>query len=187
MNTDHQKILLHIARKSIEGRLYKMPFEISPEVKKQPSFAQKKGCFVTLTQEGALRGCIGNIDPVYPLAEAVQRNAISAAFHDPRFQPISTEDLQKISIEISVLSIPVKVEFENMDDLIDKVTPYKDGVIFQYGSHTATFLPQVWSELPSHEEFFRHLSFKAGLEPTFWKHNPQLQVFTYQVEKFEEA
>jgi hypothetical protein len=186
MNTAHQKTLLHIARKSIESRLNKTSFEIAPEIKSQPSFAEEKGCFVTLTQEGTLRGCIGNIDPVYPLAEAVQRNAISAAFHDPRFPPMSQNELQQTSIEISVLSVPVEVEYENPRDLIEKVTPHKDGVIFQFGSHTATFLPQVWGELPSHEEFFRHLSFKADLEPYFWKNNPALQVYTYQVEKFEE-
>ncbi|MDD4028641.1 MAG: AmmeMemoRadiSam system protein A [Bacteroidia bacterium] len=187
MNEYEQKTLLRVARTTIENHLDNRQFNILLERKQFPSLWVKKGCFVTLTQNQRLRGCIGTIEPIFPLLDAVQRNSMSAAFYDPRFHPVTHKEIQTIRIEISVLTIPRELMYANPHEIVEKVNPYQDGVILQLGSHTATFLPQVWEELPTHEEFFRHLSFKAGLEPNSWKNNSDMKIFIYQVDKFAET
>lgn len=141
-----------------------------------PEFNEKHGVFVTLEVDGQLRGCIGNIDPMYTLWEGVKNNAYAAAFGDPRFDPLTREEFENIDIEISVLTHPHK-------STVNKITPGVDGVVLRLGAYSATYLPQVWEDIPDKEKFLSGLLLKAGLEEKDL-HDQNLEVFTYQVEKF---
>ncbi len=142
----------------------------------EPEFNEKRGVFVTLDIEGSLRGCIGNIEPVYPLWEAVKRNAYEAAFGDPRFSPLTEDEFEMIDIEISILTVP---ELSS----VDKIRPGTDGVVIEQGGYKATYLPQVWEDIPNMEDFLSSLCMKAGLDSGAW-HDEETKVYTYQVEKF---
>ncbi len=187
MNDNEKALLLDVARRSIKNHLSNEESFAFPIQKEQNSqLWEKKGCFVTLTCNGKLRGCIGTIEPVYPLIKSVHVSAINAAFFDPRFCPLSFEEYEKMRIEISVLTVPTEIHYSTSQELLGRINSHKDGVILQLGHHSATFLPQVWDELSDPEEFFSQLSLKAGLEPNSWKNNPNIKVFLYQVEKFAE-
>jgi len=142
-------------------------------------------CFVTLTMGGQLRGCIGHIVAVEPLYKSVRDNAQHAALEDYRFPTVRPEELKKIHIEISVLTKPEPLAFKGPDDLLKKLQPHKDGVVLKVGGRGATFLPQVWEQLPDKEEFLSHLSQKAGMPAQAWR-EPGTQVSIYHVEAFEE-
>ncbi len=187
MNNEHRKILLKIARKAIIDYLeFKKKFYPTPDEVKEKELWLEKGSFVTLTIEKGLRGCIGSIMPVRPLTIDIYDNAINAAFRDPRFYPLSRDELKLIDIEISVLTVPQKVTFKDYTDLLEKIRAEIDGVIIRRGYYQATFLPQVWNELPEKVEFFEHLCLKAGLSRNCYKENA-LEVETYQVESFKES
>jgi AmmeMemoRadiSam system protein A len=148
-------------------------------------FQRHHGTFVTLKIKKQLRGCIGNLTPRETVWEGVKSNAINAAFHDPRFSPLTAKEFDQTEIEISILSKPRPLEFRDGADLIQKLRVNVDGVIIRKGYASATFLPQVWEQLPRPEEFLSHLCMKAGLPSDAWK-DPQLEVLTYQVQYFEE-
>ena len=150
-----------------------------------PALARKMGVFVTLNRRGRLRGCIGSLTGIEPIVEGVRRNAVNAAFGDPRFPPLSEEELDGLEIEVSVLSEPVPLEAAHGKDLIAKLRPGTDGVIIRDGVRSATFLPQVWKQLPDPAEFLSHLCLKAGLPADRWQ-RPGLEVSVYQVQYFEE-
>ena len=149
------------------------------------SFQARCGTFVTLKHKGALRGCIGSLSASDPLAEGVRRNAINAAFHDPRFSPLTEKELGQVEIEVSVLTEPQALAFGDPEDLLRKLRANVDGVIIRQGYASATFLPQVWEQLPKKEDFLGHLCIKAGLPRDAWK-SGNLEVATYQVQYFEE-
>lgn len=142
-------------------------------------------CFVTLKKHGALRGCIGNIFARKPLAEAVQENTDHAARRDFRFEPVQPDELGLIQIEISVLSEPQPLPFDSPADLLAKLRPHRDGVVLQLGDRRATFLPQVWEQIPAPEKFLNGLAEKAGGAPGDWR-QPDTAVWTYEVEAFAE-
>jgi AmmeMemoRadiSam system protein A len=143
------------------------------------------GTFVTLKIDGQLRGCIGSLTPVESLREGVRRNAVNAAFRDPRFAPLSAGELERVEIEVSILTDPQPLVFKDSDDLLTKLRANVDGVIIRKGTAGATFLPQVWEQLPRSEDFLSRLCMKAGLGEDAWK-KPGLDVLTYQVQYFEE-
>jgi AmmeMemoRadiSam system protein A len=149
------------------------------------SFQVPSGTFVTLKHKGQLRGCIGSLSASDPLAEGVRRNAVNAAFHDPRFAPLTESELGQVEIEVSVLSEPQPLAFSDPEDLLRKLRANVDGVIIRQGHASATFLPQVWEQLPKKEDFLGHLCLKAGLPRDAWKRG-KLEVSTYQVQYFEE-
>jgi len=149
------------------------------------SFQARCATFVTLKHKGQLRGCIGTLSASDPLAEGVRRNAVNAAFHDPRFSPLTEEELGQVEIEVSVLSEPQPLSFSDPEDLLRKLRPNVDGVIIRHGHASATFLPQVWEQLPKKEDFLGHLCLKAGLPRDAWKRG-RLEVSTYQVQYFDE-
>ena len=151
-----------------------------------PKLAETKACFVTLTENGALRGCIGHIFPQEPLYQAVVDNAQSAAMRDWRFPPVQPDEVGKIKIEISVLTEPQPLRFNSPDDLLGKLQPHTDGVVLKIGARSATFLPQVWEQLPDKVEFLNHLSEKAGCEPSAWR-GRDTSVSIYHVEAFNES
>ena len=148
------------------------------------SLTQQRACFVTLTKNGELRGCIGSIFAREPLCRAVVERARSAATDDPRFPRVSPEELDHLKIEVSVLTVPKRLEYASAEDLVKKLRPQTDGVVLRVGRRQATYLPQVWEQVPDPEEFLGRLSEKAGLSSNAWK-SPEAKVLTYQVEAFE--
>lgn len=180
-----QQYLLSLARQSIEHYLQTSSLLTIDESKVSDKLKEKRACFVTLTIGGQLRGCIGHILPMQELYKDVVENAVSAAFGDPRFNPLSSEELEKIKIEVSVLTIPQPLEFLTPEELIQKLRPKIDGVILKQGRNSATFLPHVWEELSEPKEFLGHLCQKAGLFAVCWQ-EPGLKVETYQAAAFSE-
>ena len=185
VDDNDRKFLLNLARKTIEKKS-KNNIINSEEINKLSSILKEnRGCFVTLTINHNLRGCIGYILPITPLYKAVIDNAYNAAFSDPRFPPVSDNEVDKLQLEISVLSVPKKLEYTDKDDLLKKIVPSKDGVIIKKGFYSSTFLPQVWDQLPKKQDFLSHLCLKAGLSPDEWQKG-DLEVEIYYAEVFEE-
>ena len=146
---------------------------------------EKGGCFVTLHKQGALRGCIGTIEPMQALVEGVEENAINAAFKDPRFSSLTIEELPDIDLEVSVLTVPQKLTFKDPEDLKRQLKPGIHGVILSSGWQRSTFLPQVWDQLPEPELFLRHLCEKAGLHRDCWR-DPDIEIEVYEAIYFSE-
>jgi AmmeMemoRadiSam system protein A len=182
LNHKQGQILLQLARNTLVHKLEKGPVPLKPD---EPAFSVKAATFVTLKIAGKLRGCIGNLEPVGALWESVRANTINAAFHDQRFSPLTLEELPAVRIDISILSQPKPLEYEDTEDLLAKLRPGIDGVILRYGQRGATFLPQVWQQLTSPEQFLGHLCLKAGLPQETWRQT-RLEIQTYQVQCFEE-
>jgi AmmeMemoRadiSam system protein B/AmmeMemoRadiSam system protein A len=151
-----------------------------------PALQASSGTFVTLKIGGQLRGCIGSLVGHEPLLEGVRSNALNAALHDPRFRPLTAGELERVSIEVSVLTTPQPLEYVDAKDLAARLRPHVDGVTIRKGFSSATFLPQVWEQLPDVETFLFHLCQKAGLSGDAWRKG-NLQVETYQVQYFEEG
>jgi len=150
------------------------------------AFQARCGTFVTLKIDNQLRGCIGNLSASAPIVKGVCDNALNAAFHDPRFSPLGKKELDAVHIEVSVLSEPVALTYTDADDLVARLRPGVDGVIIKSEFASATFLPQVWDQLPQPEPFLSHLCVKAGLPADQWRKG-DLEVQVYQVQYFEEA
>ncbi len=187
ISKDEGGLLLKLARESIQQEFDKHDDDFSSIIPEacQSVFKQNRGVFVSLHQNGELKGCIGTIEPVKSIFEGVIDNAKHAAFHDTRFKSLSFNELKDTKIEVSILTRPEKVEYKDGVDLIRKIRPGLDGVIIKKGSYSATFLPQVWKQLKKPESFLRQLCLKAGLPPDEWK-TGSLVVSTYQVQLFEE-
>ncbi len=141
-------------------------------------------CFVTLTQAGELRGCIGTIDPHRPLGEDVRANARAAALRDPRFAPLTAQELDQTRIEVPVLTPREELAFTSQADALRQLRPGTDGIVLEFGAHRGTFLPQVWDQLPTPDQFMAALLRKAGLPQGFWA--PGVRLFRYQVRKSSE-
>jgi AmmeMemoRadiSam system protein A len=183
--TDEDKVaLLKLARSAIEAALIKGMKVIRPE-DLTASLKEKRGCFVTLHKDGALRGCIGTIEAIKPLVASVEENALNAAFRDPRFASLEEKELNNIHIEVSVLTVPRELPFRDEDDLKKKLKKGIHGVILSSSWHKATFLPQVWEQLPDVENFLGHLCIKAGMDKDCWK-SKTTRVQTYEAEFFSE-
>ena len=175
---ENYKELLTLARQTLENYLEKKEIKIPEEIKKK--YSEKKACFVTLTKNGNLRGCIGSLEPRQELWKDVVDNAINAGFHDSRFIPLAKKELNKIKIEISILTKPEKLG--KGKDVFDKIK--KDmGIILENHGYSATFLPQVWEQIPNKEVFLEELSAKAGLFKDDWK---DADISFYKVEKIKE-
>ncbi len=185
LSAAERKFLLELARKTLTsvtagGDLPEVATKDIP-----PKLTEKKACFVTLTKSGKLRGCVGHMTAMEPLHQAVVENARNAALRDTRFPPVGPDELDQIAIEISVLTEPQPLTFSSPDDLLSKLHPNEDGVLLRIGPRTATFLPQVWAQIPDKVEFLNHLSQKAGGEPSAWR-GDDVSVSIYHAECFEE-
>lgn len=176
MSTEQGRILIPIARAAI-GRELGKP---QAAVVDAPWLREHGASFVTLTQEDQLRGCIGSLVAHRPLLQDVKENAIAAAFHDPRFSPLSAYEFEYTQVEISLLSAAEPMAFADERDALTQLRPHVDGVIFEYGRYRSTFLPQVWEQLPDPVEFMAHLKYKAGLSTTFWAESVKLSRYTVQ-------
>jgi AmmeMemoRadiSam system protein A len=185
LTEEQGKYLVALARRTIERALSDQQDSEKPDVDLPPIYDEKRGTFVTLTIGGNLRGCIGHIIPQESLIEGIKVNAINAAFRDPRFRRLTKGELEKIHVEISILTEPKPLSYSDGDDLLKKLRPDVDGVIIKQGYRQATFLPQVWEQLPSKEDFLSHLCLKAGLSGDAWRMG-DLEVSIYQVQAFEE-
>ena len=181
--------LIKLARQTIMKRLGlkisdKKSHSVAAAVKDE-ALKARCGTFVTLKIAGHLRGCIGSLAAEESIVDGVKRNAVNAAFHDPRFSPLTVEEIEDMDIEISILTKPQPLEYIDSVNLISKLRVNIDGVILKKGPASATFLPQVWEQLPRPEKFLSHLCVKAGLSANAWK-NTKLEISTYQVQYFEE-
>jgi MEMO1 family protein len=181
--------LVKLARQTIMEHLgvessTETPVSLEP-VLNDNIFKMHCGTFVTLKIADRLRGCIGNLAPSGSVVQGVKRNAVNAATKDYRFAPLSAEELNRVTIEVSILTKPKPLDYTSAHDLVAKLRTHVDGVIIRKGHASATFLPQVWDQLPRTEDFLSHLCRKAGLAADAWKEEG-LDVQTYQVTYFEE-
>lgn len=140
--------------------------------------------FVTLTQGGLLRGCIGSLEATRPLRADVHANAIAAAFRDPRFPPLDTAEFDVTRVEVSLLSASLPIAVADEAALLHAIVPGVDGVTLEFGRHRATFLPQVWESLDEPQRFLDALKRKAGLPADFW--HPGIRFSRYTVTKWTE-
>jgi len=140
--------------------------------------------FVTLKRHGALRGCIGTLEPRHPLLDDVIHNARAAAFEDPRFPPLTSPDLEDLHIEISVLTAAEPIDACSRAELLLLLKPHEDGLIVQEGKRCATFLPSVWSTLSVPDTFYAALMQKAGFSTDYW--SSKLIFSRYRTESFEQ-
>ena len=145
----------------------------------------ERGCFVTLHKDGDLRGCIGTIMPQSSLLRCVVENTVQAAAHDPRFAAVTPEELAHIEIEISMLTLPRIFAHKSAEGLLAYLQPGRHGVILRQGLRQATFLPQVWEQLPSKEQFLGHLCRKGGMAEECWK-SSETEVQLYEDSAFRE-
>lgn len=181
MSTDDRgKILLPIARAAISNAL-DIPMSADESA---PWLNEPAACFVTLTQRGELRGCIGSLEAHRSLLSDIKHNAVYAALQDTRFMPLTADELEITDIEVSLLTPAQTMEFRDEADALSQLRPGLDGVIFEFGRYRSTFLPQVWEQLPGSRQFIAHLKQKAGLPADFWDDNVKLS--RYSVTKFSE-
>lgn len=178
-----KEVLLSLARAAIKSSFLNSKVDTS-FVEEYPELKEEGASFVTLTQDGQLRGCIGSIIAHRPLVDDIIHNARSAAFKDPRFVPLREDELEMTKIEVSLLTLPQALEYKDRADLKSKIRVGIDGVILKQENYQATFLPQVWEELGEFELFFSHLCQKAGLDSGCLESHPE--IYTYQVEKVKE-
>ena len=179
------KILLQIARTAI-CRVLHVPYSPSIAVDENALWLSQPGAsFVTLICCGELRGCIGSLLACDPLIEDVNSNAISAALRDPRFPSLTVDELDEVCVEVSLLSELQPLSFADEADALTKLRPGIDGIVFEYGSHRSTFLPQVWESLPQPQQFLAKLKAKAGLAEDFWADG--IKLFRYTVSKWHET
>jgi AmmeMemoRadiSam system protein A len=189
LSREQGELLLQVARLALEEKLGRKPS--GEEIARRrlaggdATLQEPCGTFVTLKLKGGLRGCIGTLAACEPLLEGVQRNAVNAGFHDPRFPPLAEAECDAVKIEVSVLTPPRPLDFLDADDLLSRLRPGVDGVILRKGHACATFLPQVWSQLPRPEDFLGHLCLKAGLGRDAWK-KAKVEVSVYRVQSFAE-
>lgn len=185
LNEVEKRYLLTLARDTIANALHHQP-EPAVDLETLSTVLREPGAsFVTLTIKGNLRGCIGSLEAHQSLAVDVREHAFQAAFEDYRFPPLSERELPETTIEISRLTKPVELVYDDPTDLPRLLQPGRDGVILQDGFRRATFLPQVWEQLPDIEAFLSHLCAKMGAPADLWK-KKTLQVKTYSVEEFHE-
>lgn len=151
----------------------------------EPWLQAPGACFVTLTQQGELRGCIGSLEAHRTLLADVKANALAAAFRDPRFAPLAAHELDRTEVEISLLSPMQALTFGSEAEALAQLHPGIDGLVFEFGARRSTFLPQVWEQLPDIHDFMAQLKRKAGLPASFWHSEVRLQRYT--VAKWKES
>ena len=171
---EHGQALLTIARAAIANTLgYPLHADEDAAWLQQPG-----ACFVTLTQHERLRGCIGSLQAHRSLLHDVKANAVAAALHDPRFLPLSIEELAHTEIEVALLSALQALSFDSEAHALAQLRPQVDGIVFEYQEHRSIFLPQVWEQLPNPAEFMAQLKRRAGLKANFWDASVRLQRYT---------
>jgi AmmeMemoRadiSam system protein A len=174
--------LLEIALRSIQSGLDNQRHLVLEPASLPERLCAYRASFVTLESDGALRGCIGSLEPHSMLAEDVSYNARAAAFRDPRFSPLQAGELDALTIRVSVLSEREEMQFDSEQALIKQLRAGMDGLILQEHTHKGTFLPSVWDSLPEPADFLMHLKLKAGLPVHYW--SDSMQAWRYTTESF---
>ncbi|BAW31629.1 MAG TPA: TIGR00296 family protein [Methanothermobacter sp.] len=184
LSKEDGELLIKVARKAIKTYL-ENKMKIEPPM--VPShLKEKRGVFVTLNKNGDLRGCIGFPEPIKPLIDGVIEAAIAAATSDPRFPPVTLDELNKIRIEVSVLTKPEPIEVEDPREYPKMIKVGKDGLIIERGFYKGLLLPQVAIEWGfDEEEFLCNTCLKAGLPPDCWYDN-ETKIYKFQAQIFHE-
>jgi AmmeMemoRadiSam system protein A len=183
LSKEHQQRLVELAKDSIRQGLQRgKPLKINA-ADFPDELIERRATFVTLLKNHQLRGCIGVLEAIRPLAEDIAENAYSAAFKDPRFPPLTADEFNDLEIHLSLLTSAEPILFTNEQDLLSQLKPGIDGLILQDGFRRGTFLPSVWESLPAPEQFLRHLKQKAGLAPDYW--SDSIEVFRYRTEMID--
>ncbi len=162
-------------------------FDLENALKTYPDLKDNGAVFVTINTEpnDQLRGCIGSLQAYRPLYKDIISNAQAAALRDPRFLPLTVEELKHIKIEVSILSEPEVLLYDDIEDLKNKVVPFQDGIVLKHNGRQATYLPQVWEQLPQFDDFFSSLCLKANLTKNCLSEHPEIS--TYTVKKYKET
>lgn len=177
-------LLLRIARQAVESVFLNAPYNLDPETKKR--FSEHSGVFVTIYKNNELRGCIGFVEPVYSVWEAVIGAARAAAFKDPRFVPVTKDELSQLKFEVSVLSVPEEMVVNNPLDYKKQIRIGKDGLMVSFGMNSGLLLPKVAVEQKwEAQEFLEHTCEKAGLSPDAWKERA-CHVYKFQAQVFSQ-
>ena len=181
LSQDHKLTLLQIAENTIEQALSSGKAATLDVSGYPPPLRAPQATFVTLKINCLLRGCIGTLEAVRPLALDVCHNAYGAAFTDPRFSPLEREEFKQLSISLSLLSALQPMDCASEEDVIAQLRPGIDGLLLEADRmHRSTFLPAVWDDLPHPREYLRQLRRKAGLAPDYW--SDSLRVYRYTTE-----
>lgn len=173
-DAEQGRVLLPIARAAISSALG-VPCTADESA---PWLAEPGACFVTLTQRGGLRGCIGSLEARRSLLADVKGNAVAAALRDSRFPPLGLAELGSTKIEISLLSPMREMSFLDEADALAQLRPGVDGIVFEYVHHRSTYLPQVWEHFSRPRQFLASLKNKAGLPEDFWAEGVKLSRYT---------
>ncbi len=175
---DAQAVLLQVAHEAIAYGLtngHEMQIDLN---KHEPALQEQRASFVTLHLHGELRGCIGTLEAYQPLIIDIAHNAYAAAFSDLRFSPLTATEFKNIEIDISILNPAEEIKFNSEKDLIAQLRPNIDGLILSDGRTRATFLPSVWEQLPTPNDFLAHLKLKAGLPANYWSDTINIKRYT---------
>ncbi|MBN1857834.1 AmmeMemoRadiSam system protein A [Candidatus Bipolaricaulota bacterium] len=187
LTEQEQEMLLDVAREALTAHVQGGDPPAIDDTAYPETLRQEAACFVTLTKDGRLRGCIlDRFEPHESVLANVARNVLLAASHDPRFSPVRPEELDRILIEVSILGLPYELPYASPDDLLSKLVPGVDGVILTIGGGTSTFLPQVWEQIPEPADFLSELCLKQGAAADRWRQQPPPKVELYQVVHFSE-
>ena len=161
-------------------------FNLEDALKTYPDLKDNGAVFITINTEpnDQLRGCIGSLQAYRPLYKDIIFNAQAAALRDPRFLPLTVDELKHIKIEVSILSEPKVLLYDDIEDLKSKVVPFQDGIVLKHNGRQATYLPQVWKQLPQFDDFFSSLCLKANLTKNCLSEHPEIS--TYTVKEYKE-
>jgi AmmeMemoRadiSam system protein A len=180
-NATEREILLQTAHAAINYGLEHQTNLVLDLTKYPAILLANRACFVTLHLANNLCGCIGSLQAHQPLIIDVAHNAFNAAFHDPRFAPLSKAKALQIKLDISVLSTPEPMQFDSEANLLAQLRPQIDGLILSDAGHRGTFLPTVWQQFPDPLIFFSHLKNKAGLPANYWSSTLKVQRYTTEL------
>ena len=175
-----QSLLLDITRESIT-EVFEAKRTINKDqiLKDFPALEQNIAVYVNIYLNNELRGSSGSVTTDKSLLESIVYHAKVAAFEDERFNPLITSEYLQATLELSLLTPLKELNYENLEDIKNAVVPKEDGLVISLGKNQAAFLPQVWTQLSSFDEFFKQLLQDSGLKDL----NSKPKVFTFQVEK----
>ena len=182
MKTSDQAILLDIAKSSISYGFAHDTFLPVNLSQYSNLLHETRATFVTLHNKGQLRGCVGTLSAIRSILEDISHNAFNAAFRDPRFLPVRKDEIDQLNIQISILSDCKELIFTSEQSLLEQLRPGIDGLVLSEGKNKSTFLPSVWDEIPTPEQFLVQLKKKAGLPQDYWSNTIRIEQYT--VEQF---
>lgn len=183
---NEQHTLITLASGAIRAAIQERPMPEPSAAQLTATLLVEAATFVTLSLQGKLRGCVGNLVAQEAVYRSVMRNAMGAALRDSRFEPVASEEFSQLGIYISILSPLMPLQFDSPNQLLHQLTPGQDGVVLKHWGRTATFLPHVWTTFQEKEEFLKALCRKAELEMDAWR-KPNVEILVYRVSEFGDA